>query len=76
MLPSGFAFATGELSLLQSRPVTGVEFSWDADVDDWQTARQTPGGLTGVEEALSWGRIHSGSGSSITPCPAPTGSRR
>jgi pyruvate,water dikinase len=30
-----WAFAGGEFYLLQSRPITGVEFSWDADVDDW-----------------------------------------
>lgn len=28
--------AEGHFHLLQSRPVTGVELSWDADVDDWQ----------------------------------------
>ena len=30
-----WAFAGGEFYLLQSRPITGVEFSWDSDVDDW-----------------------------------------
>lgn len=32
-----WALANGELYLLQSRPITGVEFSWDADADAWQT---------------------------------------
>lgn len=31
-----WAIADGELYLLQSRPITGVDFSWDADVDSWQ----------------------------------------
>ncbi|EHB54839.1 Pyruvate, water dikinase [Mycolicibacterium rhodesiae JS60] len=31
-----WALAGGELYLLQSRPITGVDFSWDADVDSWQ----------------------------------------
>jgi phosphoenolpyruvate synthase/pyruvate phosphate dikinase len=33
-----WALAGGELYLLQSRAVTGVEFLWDEDVDAWQTA--------------------------------------
>jgi phosphohistidine swiveling domain-containing protein len=37
-----WAFADGQLHLLQSRPVTGVEFSWDADVDEWQSAPDDP----------------------------------
>lgn len=32
-----WAFADGELYLLQSRPITGVNFSWDEDIDAWQT---------------------------------------
>jgi rifampicin phosphotransferase len=32
-----WALAGGTFYLLQSRPVTGVEFSWDADVDAWHT---------------------------------------
>jgi pyruvate,water dikinase len=32
-----WAFAGGTLHLLQSRPVTGVDLSWDSHVDDWQT---------------------------------------
>ncbi len=32
-----WAIAEGALFLLQSRAVTGVEFTWDADVDAWQT---------------------------------------
>jgi phosphoenolpyruvate synthase/pyruvate phosphate dikinase len=31
-----WGFEDGKFYLLQSRPITGVEFSWDADVDDWQ----------------------------------------
>lgn len=30
-----WGYAAGQFYLLQARPVTGVEFSWDADVDDW-----------------------------------------
>lgn len=32
-----WALSGGELYLLQSRPVTGVEFTWDEDLDAWQT---------------------------------------
>jgi rifampicin phosphotransferase len=32
-----WALQGGTLYLLQARPITGVEFSWDADVDAWQT---------------------------------------
>ena len=31
-----WGYADGEFLLLQSRPVTGVDLSWDADVDAWQ----------------------------------------
>lgn len=37
-----WAFAGGTLHLLQSRPITGVEFSWDADVDGWQSPSDDP----------------------------------
>lgn len=30
-----WGFAGGTFYLLQSRPITGVEFSWDSDVDSW-----------------------------------------
>jgi len=30
-----WAVANGDLFLLQSRPITGVEFSWDDEVDGW-----------------------------------------
>jgi rifampicin phosphotransferase len=32
-----WAIARGRLYLLQSRPVTGVDLSWDSHVDEWQT---------------------------------------
>ena len=32
-----WAIADGRLYLLQSRPITGVDLSWDTHVDDWQT---------------------------------------
>lgn len=32
-----WAIAGGQVYLLQSRPITGVEFTWDEDVDAWQT---------------------------------------
>lgn len=32
-----WAIAGGAVYLLQSRPITGVEFTWDEDVDAWQT---------------------------------------
>lgn len=35
----------GQFLLLQSRPITGVEFSWDNDVDDWQIGRDETGTL-------------------------------
>ncbi|HZZ50077.1 MAG TPA: PEP/pyruvate-binding domain-containing protein [Pseudonocardia sp.] len=31
-----WGYAEGQFHLLQSRPVTGVELSWDADCEDWQ----------------------------------------
>ena len=31
-----WAIARGRLYLLQSRPVTGVDLSWDSHIDDWQ----------------------------------------
>ena len=31
-----WAMIGGEAFLLQSRPITGVDFSWDTDVDSWQ----------------------------------------
>ena len=34
-----WAFHNGELYLLQSRPITGCDFSWDELVDGWQTAQ-------------------------------------
>ena len=33
-----WALAGDQLYLLQSRPITGVEFTWDEDVDAWHTA--------------------------------------
>ena len=33
-----WAFAGGALYVLQARPITGVEFTWDEDVDAWHTA--------------------------------------
>lgn len=33
-----WGYSGGAFYLLQSRPVTGAEFSWDAEVDAWQTA--------------------------------------
>jgi phosphohistidine swiveling domain-containing protein len=33
-----WVFADDTLFLVQARPVTGVAFSWDADVDAWQTS--------------------------------------
>lgn len=32
-----WALADGRLSILQSRDVTGVDFTWDEDCDSWQT---------------------------------------
>jgi rifampicin phosphotransferase len=31
-----WGYANNAFYLLQSRPITGVEFSWDTDVDSWQ----------------------------------------
>ena len=33
-----WAIADGERYLLQSRPVTGADFTWDEDIDDWHDA--------------------------------------
>lgn len=33
-----WGYADGTFYLLQSRPVTGADFSWDAEIDAWQTA--------------------------------------
>jgi pyruvate,water dikinase len=37
-----WGFAGDEFYLLQSRPVTGVALSWDADVDAWQKQDEAP----------------------------------
>ncbi|HEX4109491.1 MAG TPA: PEP/pyruvate-binding domain-containing protein [Solirubrobacteraceae bacterium] len=37
-----WGYADGQFFLLQSRPVTGVHLSWDADCDDWQWMAETP----------------------------------
>lgn len=33
-----WAIAAGKIYLLQSRPITGIEFTWDEDLDAWQKA--------------------------------------
>ena len=38
-----WARADGRLYLLQSRNITGVEFTWDEDVDGWQTLPEAEG---------------------------------
>jgi pyruvate,water dikinase len=38
-----WALEGGTFHLLQSRPITGVEFSWDADCEDWQTFDEPDG---------------------------------
>jgi pyruvate,water dikinase len=48
-----WAFA-GTLYLLQSRPITGVEFSWDSDVDD----TMFPPGMDDAEDTI-WTRAFS-----------------
>jgi rifampicin phosphotransferase len=35
-----WALAGSDVYLLQARPITGVELSWDVDVDGWQPARE------------------------------------
>jgi rifampicin phosphotransferase len=37
-----WGYEAGTFYLLQSRPITGVEFSWDSDVDAWQTHEFDP----------------------------------
>ena len=37
-----WALEGDELHVLQGRPITGVEFSWDNDVDAWQTLPDEP----------------------------------
>ena len=53
-----WALAEGQIYLLQSRPITGVEFTWDEDVDGWQTApdnRDTVWSHTWAEQFLTGG---------------------
>ncbi len=38
-----WAFAKGAFQLLQARDITGVEFTWDEEVDAWQQAPDEPG---------------------------------
>jgi pyruvate,water dikinase len=42
-----FGFADGQLYLLQSRPITGVAFSWDADLEQeaWQCFPEAEGSV-------------------------------
>ena len=37
-----WALIAGRFVLLQSRPITGVDFSWDSDVDAWQAEPDDP----------------------------------
>jgi rifampicin phosphotransferase len=37
-----WAIADDQLYLLQARPITGVDFAWDADVDAWHSAPDDP----------------------------------
>ena len=37
-----WGLANDQLYLLQARPITGVEFTWDEDVDAWHTAPEDP----------------------------------
>lgn len=37
-----WALSRGQLYLLQSRAVTGVDFLWDEDMDEWQSAPDDP----------------------------------
>ncbi len=37
-----WALADGTFYVLQARPVTGAEFTWDEDVDGWQTGPDDP----------------------------------
>jgi pyruvate,water dikinase len=37
-----WAYAAGRFHLLQARDVTGVDFSWDEEVDAWQTLPEEP----------------------------------
>lgn len=50
-----WAFAGGRLHLLQSRPITGVEFSWDAEVD----ASMFPWHMTEPGDDVVWTRAFS-----------------
>jgi rifampicin phosphotransferase len=56
-----WAIESGEVYLLQSRPITGVEFSWDADVEDAQ--RQ------GVAHDAVWTRTYADSIMTGAVCP-------
>jgi len=53
-----WALAGGELYLLQARPITGVEFTWDEDVNAWHTAPEdenTVWAYTWCEQFLTGG---------------------
>ena len=53
-----WALANDELYLLQSRPITGVDFTWDEDVDAWHTAPEDPNTVwthTWAEQFLTGG---------------------
>ena len=40
-----FGVVGDQIYVLQSRPITGVEFSWDADVNAWQPVADDPFGI-------------------------------
>jgi phosphoenolpyruvate synthase/pyruvate phosphate dikinase len=40
-----WAIKRGRLYLLQARPVTGIEFSWDEELESWQTLPDDEGAL-------------------------------
>src|SRR5437879_1292150 len=37
-----WALADGQFYILQARPITGVEYSWDADLEYWQVTPDDP----------------------------------
>jgi rifampicin phosphotransferase len=43
-----WALADGDFYVLQARPITGVEFSWDEDLEYWQAVPEDPEAIYGI----------------------------
>ena len=64
-----FAVAAGKIHLLQSRPITGVEFTWDEDLDYWHVLPEVEDAILSrsMSDEANWKW-----GNRVLPQPSPT----